>query len=57
MMRKAYHMDAKESEEIDKMDRRDRFWNVFYELLLYALAGVTLGLCGKMFIEGFFGFH
>lgn len=50
-------MDAKESEDIDKMDKRNRFWNGFYESLLYALVGVAVGLCAKMFIEGFFGIH
>ena len=55
--RKAYHMDAKEQEDIDNMDKRNRFWNGFYESLLYALLGIALGLCAKMFIEGFFGFH
>lgn len=50
-------MDAKEQEDIDNMDKRNRFWNGFYESLLYALLGIALGLCAKMFIEGFFGFH
>ena len=50
-------MDAKEQEDIDKMERHNRFWNGFYESLLYALAGVAAGLCAKMLLEGFFGMH
>ncbi len=48
-------MDAKESKEIDKMDKRNRFLNGLYESLLYALVGIAVGLCGRMFIKGFFG--
>ena len=48
-------MDEKEKEDIEKMEKRNRFWNGFYESLIYALLGIAVGLCGRMFIKGFFG--
>ena len=50
-------MAAKEQEDMEKIGMHGRLWNGFCESLLYAVAGVAVGLCAKMFIEGFFGIH
>ena len=48
-------MDEKEKDDIEKMEKRNLFWNGFCELLIYVLLGIAVGLCGRMFIKGFFG--
>ena len=53
--RKVYYMDEKE--DIEKMEKRNRFWNGFYESLIYALLGISVGLCGRMFIKGLLGIY
>ena len=48
-------MDEKEKEDIEKMEKRNRFWNGFYELVIYALLGMAVGLWGRMLIKGLLG--
>ena len=50
-------MDEKEKEDLEKMDKRNRFWNRFCESLVYILLGISLGLCGRMVIKGLFGIY